>query len=246
MLCVASQRSDPIAVFPRPLDLATNHLATAMAQERAIDAEPEGQQQPEGWQMVQEPAAQQPDPPAQQPVQQPAQQQPVEVVAQQQPAPLAQQPVQQPAQQQPVEVVAQQQPAPSAQQPVQQPAQQHPVEVVAQQQPAPFAQQPAQQQPAQQQPVQQPAQQQPVQQPAQLQPVQQVAQQAAPTAQLPVVARGSVSRAMQPVQGAELSAERWEACELEVKRRLEEAADVPMQAPEPTGPFPFAAMPGIA
>ena len=144
MLCVASQRSDPIAVFPRPLDLATNHLATAMAQERAIDAEPEGQQQPEGWQMVQEPAAQQPDPPAQQPVQQPAQQQPVEVVAQQQPAPFAQQPVQQPAQQQP---------------------------------------------------VQQPAQLQPVQQPAQLQPVQQVAQQAAPTAQLSVVARGSVSRA---------------------------------------------------
>ena len=210
MLCVASQRSDPIAVFPRPLDLATNHLATAMAQERAIDAEPEGQQQPEGWQMVQEPAAQQPDPPAQQPVQQPAQQQPVEVVAQQQPAP-------------------------SAQQPVQQPAQQHPVEVVAQQQPAPFAQQPVQQ-PAQQQPVQQPAQLQPVQQPAQLQPVQQVAQQAAPTAQLSVVARGSVSRAMQPVQGAELAEQ----------RRLEEAADVPMQAPEPTGPFPFAAMPGIA
>ena len=220
MLCVASQRSDPIAVFPRPLDLATNHLATAMAQERAIDAEPEGQQQPEGWQMVQEPAAQQPDPPAQQPVQQPAQQQPVEVVAQQQPAPLAQQPVQQPAQQQPVEVVAQQQPAPSAQQPVQQPAQQ--------------------------QPVQQPAQLQPVQQPAQLQPVQQVAQQAAPTAQLSVVARGSVSRAMQPVQSAEWSAERREATELEIKRRLDEAADVPMQAPEPTGPFPFAAMPGIA
>ena len=186
MLCVASQRSDPIAVFPRPLDLATNHLATAMAQERAIDAEPEGQQQPEGWQMVQEPAAQQPDPPAQQPVQQPAQQQPVEVVAQQQPAPFAQQPVQQPAQQQPV------------------------------------------------------------QQPAQLQPVQQVAQQAAPTAQLSVVARGSVSRAMQPVQSAEWSAERREATELEIKRRVDEAADVPMQAPEPTGPFPFAAMPGIA
>ena len=177
MLCVASQRSDPIAVFPRPLDLATNHLATAMAQERAIDAEPEGQQQPEGWQMVQEPAAQQPDPPAQQPVQQPAQQQPVEVVAQQQPAPSAQQPVQQPAQ---------------------------------------------------------------------LQPVQQVAQQAAPTAQLSVVARGSVSRAMQPVQSAEWSAERREATELEIKRRVDEAADVPMQAPEPTGPFPFAAMPGIA
>ena len=220
MLCVASQRSDPIAVFPRPLDLATNHLATAMAQERAIDAEPEGQQQPEGWQMVQEPAAQQPDPPAQQPVQQPAQQQPVEVVAQQQPAPSAQQPVQQPAQQHPVEVVAQQQPAPFAQQPAQQqPAEQQPV-----------------QQPAQQQPVQQPAQLQPVQQPAQLQPVQQVAQQAAPTAQLSVVARGSVSRAMQPVQSAEWSAE----------RRVDEAADVPMQAPEPTGPFPFAAMPGIA
>ena len=230
MLCVASQRSDPIAVFPRPLDLATNHLATAMAQERAIDAEPEGQQQPEGWQMVQEPAAQQPDPPAQQPVQQPAQQQPVEVVAQQQPAPSAQQPVQQPAQQHPVEVVAQQQPAPFAQQPAQQqPAEQQPV-----------------QQPAQQQPVQQPAQLQPVQQPAQLQPVQQVAQQAAPTAQLSVVARGSVSRAMQPVQSAEWSAERREATELEIKRRLDEAADVPMQAPEPTGPFPFAAMPGIA
>ena len=205
MLCVASQRSDPIAVFPRPLDLATNHLATAMAQERAIDAEPEGQQQPEGWQMVQEPAAQQPDPPAQQPVQQPAQQQPVEVVAQQQPAPFAQQPAQQ------------------------QPAQQQPVL-----------------EPAQQQPVQQPAQLQPVQQPAQLQPVQQVAQQAAPTAQLSVVARGSVSRAMQPVQSAEWSAERREATELEIKRRVDEAADVPMQAPEPTGPFPFAAMPGIA